>query len=45
MELPHLNPVHPEEILKDFITDTGTSITAVAAATGISATRLHRILA
>lgn len=45
MELPPIDPVHPGEILQDFITGTGTSITAVAAATGMSATRLHRIIA
>lgn len=45
MELPRLEPVHPGEIIHDFIADTGTSITAVAAATGMSVTRLHRIIA
>ena len=36
MELPQIDPVHPGEILHDFITDNGTSVEAVAAATGIS---------
>lgn len=44
MELPHLDPVHPGEILQDFIAGTGTSITTVAAAIGMSATQLHRII-
>ena len=44
MELPQIDPVHPGEILHDFITDNGTSVEAVAAATGISTERLHRIL-
>lgn len=44
MELPQIDPVHPGEILHDFITDNGTSVEAVAAATGISSKLLHRIL-
>ncbi len=41
MELPQIDPVHPGEILHDFITDNGTSVEAVAAATGISSKLLH----
>lgn len=44
MELPQIDPVHPGEILCDFITGTGTSVEAVAAATSISAKLLHQIL-
>jgi addiction module antidote protein HigA len=44
MELPQIDPIHPGEILHDFITGTSTSVEAVAAATGISSKLLHRIL-
>jgi len=44
MELPQIDPIHPGEILHDFITSTVTSVEAVAAATGISSKLLHLIL-
>lgn len=45
MELPQIDPIHPGEILHDFITDTGNSVETVAANASINATQLNQILA
>ena len=39
-----LPPVHPGEILQDFITGTGASVEIIAADMNMSVTQLHRLL-
>ena len=40
-----LPPVHPGEILQDFITGTGASVEVIAADMNIGVTQIRRILA